>query len=397
MVAQTSTDEVTYLQQFAKTEWQREVLSAMIDHGSVRATAGALGKSKTAVMTVLTRCRRYAAMHDAAPGKAQTRAKAETHVVKGDSTLYDKDGKVVLSWVKTDLAKSARLQMLRDAVSDITEAVEGLKAPAAVPATNDADHLSAYVIGDQHLGMYAWKAEAGEDYDLDIAQGQLLAATDELVRSAPESETAIIVNLGDFFHADTPDNRTGHSGHALDVDTRHAKVFRAGYRTFERLIDRVLQKHKNVIVFITKGNHDPESSFALAEVLAAIYRRESRVDIRGGVRWREYYRFGKVLLGITHGDKARPASLPGIMAAECHEDWGNTKCRRWLVGHYHHQERKEHPGVIVEIFPTLAAKDAWHASMGYLSERAMNCIIYHKEHGEVGRRMVGVPELESKK
>ena len=213
------------------------------------------------------------------------------------------------------------------------------------------------------------------------------------MESAPASDEAIIVNLGDFFHADTPDNRTAQSGNPLDVDTRHAKVFRTGCQVFERMIDRTLKKHRTVTVYITKGNHDPESSFALAEVLRALYRQEPRVTINGGIRWREYHRFGNTLLGITHGDKAKPPALAAIMAAEVPELWGQTTCRRWLVGHFHHQERKEYPGCIVEIFPTLAAKDAWHASMGYLSERAMTCIVYHRDHGERGRRIVGVPEL----
>jgi hypothetical protein len=34
----------------------------------------------------------------------------------------------------------------------------------------------------------------------------------------------VILNLGDFFHADNELNRTQVSGNALDVDTRYAKV-----------------------------------------------------------------------------------------------------------------------------------------------------------------------------
>jgi hypothetical protein len=31
--------------------------------------------------------------------------------------------------------------------------------------------------------------------------------------------------------------------------------------------------------------------------------------------------------------------------------------------------------------------------MGYLSEKAMTCIVFDKDHGEKGRRIVGIREL----
>jgi UDP-2,3-diacylglucosamine pyrophosphatase LpxH len=253
--------------------------------------------------------------------------------------------------------------------------------------------MSCYVMGDPHAGLYAWDEEAGENYNLQKWADEHRAAMVELVDSAPASNEAVIVNLGDFFHADDHKSVTPGSGHSLDVDTRHAKVFREGCRTFEFLIDEALRKHQSVTVYVTKGNHDPESSFALAEVLRAVYRKEPRVEIRGGIAYREYHQFGCNLIGITHGDKAKPAQLSQVMAAEKPAEWGAATCRRWLVGHFHHQDRKEYPGCIVEIFPTLARNDAWHSGMGYLSEKAMTCIVFDKDHGEKGRRIVGIREL----
>lgn len=73
------------------------------------------------------------------------------------------------------------------------------------------------------------------------------------------------------------------------------------------------------------------------------------------------------------------------MAADRPEDWGATEFRHWLCGHIHHWTAKEHPGVVVETFRTLAGKDAWHAGKGYRSRRDMNCIVYHKQYGEIQR------------
>lgn len=233
--------------------------------------------------------------------------------------------------------------------------------------------------------MYAWADEAGDDFDLSAAERLTCAAISRLVDSAPPAETALIVELGDFFHADNSSNQTFSSHHALDVDTRWAKVMQVGLRAMVFCIKRTLEKHKTVIVRIVSGNHDPHSSFALALALDAYFSDNKRVtiDLSPAKFW--YYRFGKVLIGTTHGDTCKPQDLPAVMATDKPEDWGQTKFRYWLHGHIHHEAKKEYPGVIVESFRTLAARDAWHAGMGYRAGRDMRCIVHHAEHGEIER------------
>jgi hypothetical protein len=96
-------------------------------------------------------------------------------------------------------------------------------------------------------------------------------------------------------------------------------------------------------------------------------------------------RFGQNLIGSTHGDGAKPADLPLLMAADRAEDWGKTSFRYWYTGHVHHRSAKEHPGCIVESFRTLAAKDSWHTGQGYRAGRDMYAIVLDREHGEVER------------
>ena len=81
------------------------------------------------------------------------------------------------------------------------------------------------------------------------------------------------------------------------------------------------------------------------------------------------------------------------MAADRPEDWGNTEFRHWMCGHIHHWTAKEHPGVIVETFRTLAGKDAWHAGKGYRSRRDMNCIVFHAKYGEIQRIKCDITRL----
>ena len=100
-----------------------------------------------------------------------------------------------------------------------------------------------------------------------------------------------------------------------------------------------------------------------------------------------------MLLGSTHGDGAKLADLPLIMATDAPEDWAAAKFRHWHCGHFHHDQMKEHPGCSVETHRTLAAGDAWHRHEGYRSGRDMKAIVYHREQGEITRLRCGVAGL----
>ena len=141
------------------------------------------------------------------------------------------------------------------------------------------------------------------------------------------------------------------------------------------------------------GNHDSHTSLMLSLALGAYYRNEPRVSVPPTVRHRAYYERGSVLIGTTHGDRAKPDDLAAIMAAEQPAAWGRTKHRYWLTGHIHHQTRKEHRGCVVESFRTLAAADSWHSAQGYISGRDMHRIVYDVRHGEVSREIVNVGAL----
>jgi hypothetical protein len=110
---------------------------------------------------------------------------------------------------------------------------------------------------------------------------------------------------------------------------------------------------------------------------------------------RAYFRFHNTLIGVTHGDKVKAEALPLLMAAERKQDWGETSHRVWITGHVHHTSVKEFVGCTVETVNTLAARDAWHAEKGYLSDRNMKAIIHHRQNGEVARNTVSVEMLES--
>lgn len=379
----------TTLASFA-TVRQLEVLEAVeAANGSIRGAARALKLDPKTVRHHLDRLKAKAAQQSASQHQDVNRV-PDGFAITGTSTLSKTaDG---LQWVKTAADKQRQEAMLREFAEALSQDVAGLAPIVKPPKDSDDDLMCVLPMGDPHFGMYAWAQDAGADFDLDIAERLTKGAIDRLVSVAPHASTALLLNLGDMFHADNQSNQT-QSGNQLDVDGRWPKVQQVGMMAMVHAILRLLEKYPRVIFRINKGNHDRHTSYALALMLSCWFRNEPRVtiDLSPAVMW--YYRFGKVLLGSTHGDTIKGKDVLSIMAADKPEEWGASKFRHCLIGHVHHADLKEYPGGIVEYFNTLAARDAWHQGQGYRAGRDMRLIVYHREHGEIERHRVDVGML----
>lgn len=308
----------------------------------------------------------------------------------GKVTVQAAGGNVERTWMRMspdDLAQQAAMQAFLEVMA---EPLKGLAKPIRAPKTVDAEMLSAYLIGDGHFGLYAWSKEAGEDFDTSIASKDLRAAIDRLVDRAPASRIGYLVDVGDFLHADSRIAATPQSGNMLDVDGRFPRVVRIATDALKYCIGRMLQKHELVEVFITPGNHNPNSAGMMAMILEAFYTNEPRVKIEDSPGVYYYRKFGNNLIGITHGDKVKLAELPSIMATDRPKEWGDTEHRFWWTGHIHHTKHQEYRGCFVESFNTLAASDAWHHASGYRSKRQMQRIDLHIEDGIESRGIAGI-------
>jgi hypothetical protein len=378
-------------------EWaaprQAVYLDAIAQHGSQRKAAAALGINQRTLERSLEALQRKAAKMGYSPAHDMTKTVPDGFAVKGISTYYDEDGKPRGQWVKSTVDQERMQEIMREFALTLAQDVKGLAPITKAPSHSDKDLMCVYPMGDPHFGMHAWWQEAGDDFDLEIAERLTCGAVDRLVASAPSAHTAVLLNLGDMFHADNQRN-VSQSGHQLDVDGRWAKVQQVGLRAMIHCAKRLLEKHKKVIVRINRGNHDGHSSYALSLMLSCYFHNEPRieVDLSPAPAW--YYQFGQVLIGSTHGDTYKGQDMVAIMAADKPQEWGETKHRYWYVGHVHHQDTKEYRGGVVEYFRTLAARDAWHAGQGYRAGRDMRLIVLHKEHGEIERHRCDVAMVD---
>lgn len=371
------------------TPRQREYLEAVNRCGSQAKAADDLGVHRRTLERALQALKSKAAKKGYAPDKGMVHTVPDGFHVKGVSTLY-KDGEQVVQWVKSGADKAQRtIEALQESIAEIIEDARGKHTVIAPPSLCDSDLLCAYPIADAHIGLYAWAEESGKNHDTDTMIKLLTSTMAQMVDQAPKAETALIIDLGDYFHTDTSQNRTLASGHVLDVDTRWKRVYQLAVIGFRRLITMALSKHKKVVVKTAVGNHDEHSSFSKAMLMEAFFESDPRVDVHLPYDPFDYYHFGRCLLGINHGE-IKPERLPLIMAADRAEEWGESEHRHWFTGHIHHKTVHEFNGCMVESLRSPTARDAWTHKSGYRSGRDLQQITFHRERGEVARQRIAI-------
>jgi hypothetical protein len=376
---------------YAKTERQREAIKAWQDCGEVVAkAAGVLGVSPSTVRDHIAAVKNYAASQGYSSNWDARRHVPEGEIVIGRS-IYTADDEGNKAWLKTKrtMTEAARDKALQGFVDGL---VKGLPKynPKAKPKTKRFadDLLPTIAIGDAHFGMRADARETkGRDYDTKIASADMLDAINYLVELSAPCEHSLLINVGDFIHANGS-NGTTFAGTKLDVDTRIEVVLETAAQTFIFAIDKMLSKHKNVTVIMARGNHDSDTAIALALILKFYYTKEKRVTILDPHGFFHTLQFGKNLIAVHHGDKVKAEKLGAILPKMLPEQWSSTVYRKWIVGHIHHQNSIETSnGCFVEAMGTLSPPDSWHAGAGYGASSVMNQITFHKDGGEAIRHV----------
>ena len=363
---------------------QAEKLQAIIDHGSLAAAAKALGVDSSMVSKALSRVKHKAATEGYSPEHDMTRTVPAGYVVKGVSTYYNEDGKPQAQWVKSSLDQQQRDQLMREAFEAMAEDLPKVK-PSSAPKVSVTDLCNLYVMTDCHVGMLAWHKESGDDWDLKIAERVLIGCFEQMVLSSPKASVGVVAQLGDWLHSDgiLPVTPTSHN--ILDQDGRFSKIVQASVRILRHLVDFALKRHDKVVVLMAEGNHDISSSIWLRTMFNALYEKEPRVEVIDSEMPYYVYQHGLTMIAFHHGHLKKNDQLPLLFAAQFAKVWGDTEKRYCHSGHRHHVEEKEHSGMTVVQHPTLAARDAYASRGGWIAERQVSAITYHKRYGQVAK------------
>lgn len=378
------TEDLAALLDFA-SPGQAKVIEAVIKaDGNISGAARSLGMMRSSVQNQIKRVRVKAARAGHAPGHFN--AGVAPGYRMGKVTVQRGPAGVERVWERQHPDDQRREEGLREFVEGLLETgARGASEVVEPPRSTNASLLTAYLFGDPHFGMRAMAAEAGEDFDLAEAERVTCAAIDYMVGRSPPSGTGLLVNIGDYFHADDSTNLTPSHKNPLDVDGRFFYITQAGLRALVYSINRMKVRHAKVIVWILPGNHDPHTAWMLALCLSSYFDNDPRVQIDMNPGLYKYLRFGRNLLGAHHGHGAKLTDLPLIMANDRKEDWGQTDHRVFWMGHIHHKQVQEIQGVFVESLNTLAPGDAWHKGRGYRSTRSAQMVVLDETHGETER------------
>lgn len=313
------------------------------------------------------------------------------HLLVDRATVHtDAEGRLITRW---DKYKTDNTNAILNVIEQTMEKYRGTSVIEPFePCPARMDHLmSVYPIADQHHGLLAWGRETGESYDIKIGASRLRSCARRLIKQSPRSETALILNLGDWQHTDDQKNMTPGHGNILDVDSRFFKIVETGILLFMDVIELALQQHEKVIVRNIPGNHDPHATVALTMALWNRYHNNDRVEIIRDPSDFFYREFGATLIGATHGHKLKPEVMAMDMATTQRAAWGRTKYHWFLHGHIHHEVVKEIGDCRVESFQTLAAKDAYARSHGYNAGQSLTSITLDYDEGEIGRHRINIP------
>ena len=323
----------------------------------------------------------------------------DDHPVSGYSTLVrlkEKEDPTigrVMEWVKTNRTLASQIDSARvvmeSMASEITPCKEVIYSGQAI----DKHKFSVVPLGDPHIGLMTWAKEVDHDWDLKIAKRVYRKVFTRLLARSPDTEECVLINTGDFFHADNIGGETSASGHKLDLDGRPSKWLEVGFQIMQMFIEMCLTKYKRVKFYNVPGNHDDILGAALGVFASILYENNPRIEVFKGQSPFQYFHKNKVLLGFAHGHKCKLGALPGKMADDQHVMWGNSTHRHWITGHVHHNQwiqYKEWSGASVESVGIIPPKDAYAYGGGFGGRRGTQLIVFDDRIGEWDRKRESV-------
>ena len=256
----------------------------------------------------------------------------------------------------------------------------------------DGEHLLVINPADIHIGKLAVEIETKDEYNTNIACKRVINGIVGIIQKAQGfSINKILFCIGnDVLHIDNVYNTTT-AGTPQDANGKWWQHFEIALELYVRCVE-LLRTIAKVDIIHCMSNHDYQSGFHLAHALKSWFRNTEDVKFDISVNHRKYYKYGKNLIGLEHGDGAKMDNLPLLMAQEKPKEWAVTNYRYWYLHHIHHKvkhkwrDAKDFIGVTVEYLRSPSGTDSWHNRKGFTGvPKAVEGFIHHKENGQIAR------------
>ncbi len=248
------------------------------------------------------------------------------------------------------------------------------------------EHLLVLDPADIHIGKLADSFETGETYNNQIAVKRVKEGVQGILNKAQGFPIDKILFIGgnDILHIDTP-KQTTTSGTNQDTTGMWYSNFLIAKQLY---VDVLLELIAVADVHFTfnPSNHDYQSGFFLADLIQTYFQNNKNITFDCSIAHRKGYRYGNNLIGTTHGDGAKQADLPLLMAQEFPIEWSKTKHRYIYTHHIHHKSSKDYAGITVESMRSPSATDSWHHRKGFQhAPQAVEGFIHHYKNGQIAR------------
>lgn len=363
-------------------------IDAVLEHGSMRSAAAALGVVQSVVSESLKRAREAAARAGRAPGHFNDGV--APGYLMGKVTVQRGPNGVERVWER----QSPEAVNMEALVARCEDRIAGFKRLAALPPPPPAAAPLTNFLGlfDLHIGEKISSDDPAGRWDLEIAKRTIVDCATHSMSCAPKAKRLVICFGGDAMHYDGVTPVTPTSKHVLHSDGDFDAMADATIEVAINVTDAGLRAHEEVYLIWASGNHDLSMSRIMRRMLAHIYANEPRLTV---VQSRlDYYalRFGKVMIGVHHGHGAKLTDLAGVFASMFRQMWGEAEYAYAHAGHQHHFHEKERGGMIATQHPSLAPSDDYALGKGLISRRGCVLVTYHDSFGEVGRTMAR-PEM----
>ena len=275
---------------------------------------------------------------------------------------------------------------------NVNKFIEGYSPDYKKIKREKGNHLLVINPADIHIGKYANAIETGEEYNSETAVLRVLEGVQGLIDKAKgfDIDKVLFCIGNDVLHIDNVYNTTTKGTHQ-DVDGKWWEHYEIALMLYVKCVE-MLREIAPVDVLHSMSNHDYQSGFHLAHTLKSWFRKADDITFDVSVANRKYYKYGKNLIGLEHGDGAKMDKLPLLMANEKPKEWSETKYRYWYLHHIHHKvkhkwlDAKDFIGVTVEYMRSPSASDSWHARKGFCGvPKACEGFLHDKESGQVAR------------
>ncbi len=394
--------------QLSDEEHQRRY-DAFLQHGSVTATAKALGLNKDAI----SRSKKWAAKKGLTSIKpvmdgfeitkvstaenkygdiertfVQQKPEKESEYeidplfVRGATTTQvDGEGRIVQAWLK-DKRGELDPYLAKEIVRSSLDGFKGIAKPKKKPKGLRNDGMMWLPISDLHLGACYRSNDKKLRWGTKDTLIDVRNCIEELIDEATPSERAVIQALGDICDFDGLEPVTPKSKHVLETDLSASEMMEEAMTLFHWAVDLCLQKFGEVHFSMVRGNHDLVLTQSIKAYIMGVYLNEPRVTVDLSDDMHTSHKWGKHFIFATHADEMKPQQIPSFMSTNYRKEWGEAGICWAYCGHRHkYVKLGEDSGVIVEQAPAIVRGNRYARGHGFDSLRGMHAATFFKNGG----------------